>query len=337
MASMAGIRRQKMAQMKASQEAAVKQERTTAKAAKTAGPSSLVSNETMSREEPITSAGMDWSGKMEQPPVPSLTSGHHHGRVSAIADAVGYSLAAHAEGKEKHSKIGKAYGHLDTAYAHLAMHHTYNLQGQHDKAASSLGKAADSIKAASGTISAKLDKTGVTNAFGETRRRRDLDATLDHTVMNYATKHGVSTKGTLPKPKDHDLDDFGQGPSVGAREGSTNLNKGRLIDMGRTQTHVLGGQQLEAYRSKVAERGGDADRSPGLERMETMKPVMTRKDHVLQAHSDLMNKGKIHKNQLAALTSNEIDDLHELTGVPRPRDTRSSSLPSTPMPRERGE
>jgi hypothetical protein len=313
--------------MKASQESAVKQERVATQTARTAGPKSLVSDETMSKEEPIQSGGMDWSGKLKDAPVPSMTSGQHHGRVSAIADAVGHSIASIAEGKEKHSRYGAAYQHMDTAYAHLSMHHTYNLQGQHDKAAASLAKAADSIKAASKTVSKQLDKTGVTNAFGETRRRGDLDATLDHTVLNYATTHGVGTKAQLPTPEKRVVQDA---PSGGATKFSSAGRGLRDFDApisGVPTTIPTRDTGRSSALDRLSERGiGKLEKktTPRVRTAATPKPVD--KDaveyHVHGAILGLGTRGTIPLHHATELTDNQIDMVHKFVDSKSPAELR---------------
>lgn len=283
---------------------------------------SLVSSETLSKYEPSTALSKD-----------ARTGGRHHGTMSAIADAVAHTVAHHEVTNPDSSHTGTALRHMDEAYSHLAMHHVYHLQGQHDKAAGSLMQAGKSVMDAMGRIGGSA-KSGVANAYGEKHSRPELEETVKKTVSHYADMHGVSTSArTELPPKEELLKVDGSSGGTGAREVSIKLS--RSTGEGNTKTHALGGQQLAEYTRRVSERGGDVNRSPGLERMATMRPVMTRKDHILQAHSDLMNKGKIHKNQLAALSSGDVNRLHEITNVSKPRDTRSSSLPSTPMPRDR--
>ena len=323
MSSLAGIRRQKLAETKASQEAAAKQART---AAKPAGPSSLVSNETMSREEPITSAGMDWSGKMEQPPVPSLTGGHHHGRVSAIADAVGHSIASISEGNEKHSRYGAAYQHMDNAYAHLSMHHTYHLQGQHDKASAALSKAVDSIKAAAGTVAKKLDKTGVTNAFGETRRRGDLEATLDHTVLHYATVHGVglAKQAKIPEPQKREMKDAQTGGATKFSGAARGLRDFDAPISGVPKTIPTPDTSRSSALDRLSERGiGKLEKTsaPRARRAATPAPVdeEAAKYHVHGAILGLASRGSIPLHHASELTDTQIDMVHKFVESKTPQ------------------
>jgi hypothetical protein len=289
----------------------------------------LTSNEGLSSPEPATEVGMkpQQGGGYAR----SVSGGRHHGVMLNIADSVGYSIAQ-AESDRGGSYVQKASASLDRAYTHLGMHHSAHLMGNHEAAAGHLAEAGKHLASAMSSIGGEL-KGGVSNAFGEKHRRPDLEATIEHAVSHYATHHGVTVPNVSGSKKRKLTPDVQPVDTPGVRSGTANL--GRDISMGRDVTHALGGQQLEEYRQKVAAAGANPDRSTGLESLSKMPPTMTRKQHILQAHSDLMNKGKIHPRQLAALKPHEVDELHEITGVPKPRDTRSTSLPEAPMPKDR--
>jgi len=300
---------------------------------------SLVSQESLAKPEESTPVGM--SGVDATGGIKSVSGGRHHGVVSNIADSVGYMLAEHARDNPNSTHTGTAYTSMDRAYQHLAMHHSSHLQGNYEAAASHLKQAGDAINYSMSRIGGSL-KGGVQNAFGEKHRRADLEATVNHTVSHYASTHVVGGLAKLAVDK-HELVDVSNTPTSRIRTGSADV--GRDVNLGRVQTHSLGGQQLQRYHDMVQQRherdGTTPQVSPADQKLASMMPKMTRRDHVLQAHSDLMNKGKMHPKQAAALSHSDIVQLHEITGVTLPRKYQKAagtSMPSTqmtPMPRDR--
>jgi hypothetical protein len=111
-----------------------------------------------------------------------------------------------------------------------------------------------------------------------------------------------------------------------------------LKDDSNPSTRVLTKEQfVKGPTNTVTSR----DSSPAEEKLAGMAPIMTRRDHVLKAHDDLINKGKMHSSQMAALPESDIIKLHEMTGVALPKKYQKAAgtnIPSTqmtPMPRDR--
>jgi hypothetical protein len=75
--------------------------------------------------------------------------------------------------------------------------------------------------------------------------------------------------------------------------------------------------------------------SPAQQRLAEMPPMPTRRDHVLIAHQSLLATGKIGPKQKAALSKDDIQRLHTLTGVAMPKEKKFTGYAETPMPRER--
>lgn len=311
--SLGAASRRRVAESKAA-EAAVKKE---SRKAAFAGPTPLASPQTMSRPEPQAESGANWSGQLRDPVVPSTTGGYHHGAVMNIADAVGHSLNEVSEGKESHSRYGAAHADLDKGYSLLGMHHTYHLQGAHDKAASALSRAADAISSAANRIKTPLDKQGVTNAFGETRRRGDLVETLGSAVHHYATTHGTTTNAAIEEPAKReavtDMPEPDRAPKYSSAGSGMKDDRSSYFP----KTKPMSGTESSPASDRLLERGiGKVDMSKAPREARTPTAAKPTDPDILKYHIHgailgMASRGSIPLHHAVELPDSAIDAVHK--------------------------
>jgi hypothetical protein len=298
------------------------------------------------------------------------TDGHsgHDTQMSYVHDVMNHGVnAVEDRGDVSQDVTARMYGKLHKASLHLNEHMNAHGKGDYGTAASHLELAGKELSEVGSTLSGhlgtdvthkgdrqtypisfmKLHATTLANHY-RTSVAGITAPTAQVTGRDYKSK---DTYQLLPNNADAGwAQEYAKRRKKGEKNPQVDMNKtyaynrsradadqaasslGRMFKETSSSQRPLTPQQQAAGPTNSPLR---RETSLAEQKLATMSPEMTRKDHVLQAHSDLMNKGKIHSRQLNALSTADVDRLHEITGVSKPKTFKKTGMSATPMPRDR--
>ena len=171
--------------------------------------------------------------------------------------------------------------HLHQAQLNLDEHRAARRQGDIDTAAKWMRQSANHIITASRAISKMSGAprfTEQTAGLGDAMHSHEhVERLVDGLANHFATKVAGAKSGDVllkgprgkltPRDPREAPQDFEEQTSIGARQGAI-FGVSRSTRLGRTEPHVLGGQQLSSYRKKAVEMGRNPDRSFAMEQLE---------------------------------------------------------------------
>jgi hypothetical protein len=277
----------------------------------------------------------------------------HDTQMQYVHDTLNHGVnAVEDRGDVSRGTTARMYGKLHQVSLHLNEHAKQHSRGNYGDAAAHLELAAKELTEVGSTLGNHLG-TNVTHGGDNQTYPISFMKTHATTLANHYRTNVAGIAGPTAQVRGRDYE---AGPELripelksGKAEDNTRFHMsgrvpagyGLLSDSDSSSTRSLNPTQMEKFREYSSAK---PTRSIGAERLASLPPKMTIKDHIKKAYSDLETKGKIHKTQYAALQgkvdsagNNVIDRLHELTGVEKPikAGTKMSGTTQTPSIRDR--
>ena len=271
----------------------------------------------------------------------------HDTQMQYVHDTLNHGVnAVEDRGDVSADVTARMYGKLHKASLHLNSHAKEHNRGNHGEAAAHLELAAKELSEVGSTLDKNLGGSVTHGGDNQTYPISFMKTHATTLANHYRTKvAGIAGPTAQVKGREYEPGNPLRIPTLksGDEAGNTRYHMsgrvpagyGLLSDSDGGSTRGLTAAQIAKGPTNVKTR---RDRSPAEEYLANLPPIapkMTRKEHIIKAHADLMEKGRIHKDQLAALSGQDVDRLHEITGVEKPVKLKAAKLAQTPMPRDR--
>ena len=312
-------------------------------------PTSVEDTMAMNRVKRLTTKPDEWS--------PHDTHMYH------VLDIMSHGVnELEDRGDHPRKAIAELHGGLHRASLHLNAHVESHRQGDYGQAAGHLELAAKELKEVGSTLSNKLG-SHVTHLGDNQQYSLGFLKSHAETLSNHYRVKVAGIKGTTAIPlsgrsRFNVEDDYKLGPNkadqelAAAKSATGNLDKldtspaanvlGRvthLSEMKYPEPHTVTRAEADRRRTNTLTRSAMTPAEAKLASLPPKAPKMSGQAHYDKARSDLETKGKIHKDQLAALRgrttkdgTNVLDYLYETAGVPNPAKAGNKISRTAPTP-----
>lgn len=219
------------------------------------------------------------------------------------------------------SNARDAHTAMRQTYHHLDMHHIYHLQGKYAQAAGSLGKAAQYAKMATSRASSILGKKFTENSTGREMSVADIHASLDRIHQHYrdniaggqsvTVEQHVEKTNKLPTAREEQRQNSRINSQKYLKAGATAPMTGRhavnLNGAGRPANLPTPSGASNATFERIATRQ-QALKSHGPQ---PAGRELSAEEHALKAYKDVKQHGRMHPEQIAALSPQKRNGIFE--------------------------